>query len=331
MNQLSSPCGRLVVCFAVAVLAWSVAGRSALGNDSTATLGAGGLVLTPTKDVALDSEDLYISPTEIRVRYRFRNVANVDVPLRIAFPLPDIDLAELSEVPVERPGRDGINFVDFTVSADGRAIAPELDARAWLKDEDVTDYLTSKNVKLSFFVDGFYDSLRSLDAAGRRDMTARGLAVYDEYGNVYPQWKLRTAFHWPQMFSANATVAIEHSYKPVVGQFFVSKHSLEGDELAPFCVDAGTARAIDKRIKERSTGTEGDGLLIARNVDYILKTARNWRGPIGRFTLTLDKGGADRILSLCFDGELKKTSPTTFTAEFTDYVPNADLSVLLLE
>jgi uncharacterized protein DUF4424 len=331
MKQRYSSCGRLVICLAAAVIAWSTAGRSAVGNDSTATLGAGGLVLTPTQDIAVDSEDLYISPTEIRVRYRFRNVTNVDVPLRIAFPLPDIDLAKLSEVPVERPGHDGINFVDFTVSADGRAIAPELNARAWLKDEDVTDYLTSKKVKLSFFVDGFYDSLRALDAAGRRDMTARGLAVYDEYGNVYPQWKLRTAFHWPQTFPANATVTIEHSYKPVVGQFFVSKHSLEGDELARFCIDPGTARAIDKRVKERSTGTEGEGLLNARNVDYILKTAGNWRGPIGRFTLTLDKGGADRILSLCFDGGLKKTGPTTFGAEFSDYVPTADLSVLIVE
>jgi hypothetical protein len=331
MNQLTSRRGVLVLCLAAALLACAVAGRSATGNDSSATLGAGGLVLRPTMDIALDSEDLYISPTEIRVRYRFRNVTNLNVPMRIAFPLPDIDLAELSEVPVERPGSDGINFIDFKVTVEGQGIAPELAARALLKDEDVTDYLTSKGVKLSFFVDGFDDSLKALDAAGRRDMTARGLAIYDEYGNVYPQWRLRTAFHWPQMFSANRTVTIEHSYKPVVGQFFVSKHSLEGDELAPFCVDAGTARAIDKRIRERSTGAEGEGLLIARNVQYILKTADNWRGPIGRFTLTVDKGEADRILSLCFDGALKKTAPTTFTAEFTDYVPNADLSVLILE
>jgi hypothetical protein len=331
MNQLTSRRVALVLCIAAALLAGAAAGRSAVANDSTATLGAGGIVLTPTMDIALDSEDLYISPTEIRARYRFRNLTNLNLPLRIAFPLPDIDLAELSEVPVERPGSDGINFLDFNVAVDGHTIAPELAARALLKDEDVTDYLVSKNVKLSFFVDGFRDSLLALDAAGRRDMTARGLAVYDEYDNVYPQWRLRTAFHWPQMFSANATVVIEHSYKPVVGQFFVSKYSLEGDELAPFCVDRGTAAAIDKRIKGRSTTADNEGVLIARNVEYILKTARNWRGPIGRFTLTLDKGGADRILSLCFDGALKKTGPTTFTAEFTNYVPNADLSLLILE
>lgn len=326
MKRHFGSCGWLI---GLAVL--TLAGWSALANDSTATLGAGGLVLTPTDDIALDSEDLYISPTEIRVRYQFRNVSSRDLPLRVAFPLPDIDLAELSEVPVERPGSDGINFVDFKVTVDGRPIAPELEARALLKDEDVTDYLTSKGVKLSFFVDGFYDSLKALDAAARQDMTARGLAVYDEYGNVYPQWTLRTAFHWPQTFSANATVTVEHSYKPVVGQFFVSKYSLEGDELAPFCLDAATARAFDTRIKQRSTTAENEGLLSARNVQYILKTARNWHGPIGRFTLTLDKGGADRLLSLCFDGPLKKAGPTTFTAGFMDYVPNADLNLLIVE
>lgn len=302
----------------------------AASNDSSATLGAGGIELTATDDIALLREDLRISAEAITVRYEFRNVADHDVATTVAFPLPEIDLAELSEVPVDPQTDDPHNFVDFTVSVDGQAIAPQLDVRALLKDNDITDLLLAKKLKLLFFDKDFYPALLGLPAAERQDLTARGVAVYDEYDNVYPQWRVRSAFHWQQTFPAGKTVVIEHRYKPVVGQFFVSRYSLEGDELAAWCVDDGTRRAIEKRIKQRSTTADQEGLLIARAVDYILTTANNWRGPIGQFTLTIDKTDPKRLLTTCLDG-LKKTAPTTFVYERTDFVPDTDLKLLFLE
>jgi len=164
---------------------------------------------------------------------------------------------------------------------------------------------------------------------------ARGIAQYDEYDNVYPQWLDRTAFHWDQVFPAGKTVIVEHRYKPVAGQFFVSKYSLapSNDELKPYCVDDPTRAALWKRIKERSTkgGEEpDDGLLMATAVDYILTTANNWRGPIGKFRLTIDKGDPADLLTLCIDG-IKKTGPTTFVLEAENYVPKADLRVLIIK
>lgn len=303
----------------------------AAANDSSATLGAGGIVLTQSDSIVLEREDLYISTDEIRIRYEFESIATEDQTTTVAFPLPPIDLAVLSEVPVDRPGDDPINFVDFTVSADGRRLAPSVHLRALHGGEVITDYLLSKNLKLSFFDGGFYDSLLDLDPDARQDMMDRGYAYYDEYGAVYPQWTLETVFSWPQIFPAGGRVSIEHSYKPVVGQSFVSKYSLEGDELAPFCVDDAAVQAIRKRIKQRSTTADEDGLLIARSVEYILSTAGNWRGPIGHFRLTLDKGAPERLISLCFDGEIRKTSPTTFVAEIDDYEPRSDLRILVLE
>lgn len=299
-------------------------------NDSSATLGAGGIELTATNDIALLREDLRISAETITVRYEFKNVADHDVTTTVAFPLPEIDLAELSEVPVDPQTDDPRNFVDFTVSVDGQAIAPQLDARALLKDSDITDLLLAKKLKLLFFDKDFYPALLGLPAVERQELTARGIAVYDEYDNVYPQWRVRGAFHWQQTFPAGKTVVIEHRYKPVVGQFFVSRYSLEGDELAAWCVDDGTRRAIEKRIKDRSTTADQEGLLIARAVDYILTTANNWRGPIAKFTLTIDKSDTKRLLTLCLDG-LHKTAPTTFVFERTDFVPDSDLKLLFLE
>jgi len=65
-------------------------------------------------------------------------------------------------------------------------------------------------------------------------------------------------------------------------------------------------------------------------LEYILTTARNWRGPIGRFHLTLDKGKPDNLLSLCWNG-LTKTSPTTFEATITNFVPDHDIRLLVLD
>jgi hypothetical protein len=66
------------------------------------------------------------------------------------------------------------------------------------------------------------------------------------------------------------------------------------------------------------------------DVRYILKTGRNWKGPIGKFKLTVDKGSPANLVSFCADG-VKKTSPTTFTVEKTNWEPDRDLSVLVLQ
>jgi len=307
----------------------------AAANDSTATLGAGGLVLTKSEEIALDREDLYVSAKEIRVHYEFRNTGGKDVATTVAFPLPDIDLSYYSEVPITRPGADPVNFVDFAVSVDGKPVAPTLEARALLNGQDITDYLSAKNIKFSFFADGFNEALMKADPALRKELMARGIAQYDEYDNVYPQWLDRTAFHWDQVFPAGKTVIVEHRYKPVAGQFYVSKYSLDpkDDELKRYCVDDPTRKSLWKRIKERSTkgGEEpDDGLLMATAVDYILTTANNWRGPIGKFRLTIDKGEAANLLTLCIDG-LKKTGPTTFVLEAENYAPKTDLRLLIVK
>ncbi|ABY30689.1 hypothetical protein Mext_2294 [Methylorubrum extorquens PA1] len=48
-----------------------------------------------------------------------------------------------------------------------------------------------------------------------------------------------------------------------------------------------------------------------------------------RFTLTVDKGRADALVSFCRQG-VRKTGPTTFAWEARDYVSDSDLRVLLV-
>jgi hypothetical protein len=61
-----------------------------LRNYATMCLKAGGLVLEKTDKIALVSEDLYPSPTAVKVSYCFRNLTNADTETIVAFPMPDV-------------------------------------------------------------------------------------------------------------------------------------------------------------------------------------------------------------------------------------------------
>ena len=64
---------------------------AATANDATAEFGVGGLQMIYNSAVAVVSEDLYISPDEVRVAYRFRNITDEPLTVTVAFPLPILD------------------------------------------------------------------------------------------------------------------------------------------------------------------------------------------------------------------------------------------------
>jgi uncharacterized protein DUF4424 len=99
----------------LAVLAFSAAPAHA--DDSMATLGAGGLTLEKTDKIALVSEDLYLSPTAVKVSYRFRNLTNTDQESIVAFPMPDVTGSVDMTVAIPDPGHD--NFLRFVTHVDG--------------------------------------------------------------------------------------------------------------------------------------------------------------------------------------------------------------------
>ena len=72
-----------------------------------------------------------------------------------------------------------------------------------------------------------------------------------------------------------------------------------------------------------------EGTLMEQRISYILKTAANWAGPIGRFRLVVDKRYADNLVSCCGQG-VRKIGPTKFEMTKTNFTPTADLSILIL-
>ena len=137
---------------------------------------------------------------------------------------------------------------------------------------------------------------------------------------------------------------MRHVYRPFVGLALVERASavdgrgpvgrMVGADGAPaagqgacdrYCLDDRTRRGLAAAEAREPANPMP---LMAAEVEYVLTTARNWRGPIGRFRLTLDKGAPANILSLCWDG-LSKTGPTTFESVKQDFLPDRDIRLLV--
>ena len=112
---------------------------AAFPNDSAAELSIGGLRFTRTNEIAIDSEELRISMDRVNVRYQFTNVAGKPVTLTVAFPLPDIDLAEAENIAL--PSNDPVNFVDFETKIDGVPAKFSINQRALVGEKDVSGVL----------------------------------------------------------------------------------------------------------------------------------------------------------------------------------------------
>src|SRR5712671_6052633 len=78
--------------FVAALLAVTIC-RASLA-DSTAELSIGGLLIARNTDISIESQELTITPDQVRVRYTFLNQSQNPVTAAILFPLPDLDLSE---------------------------------------------------------------------------------------------------------------------------------------------------------------------------------------------------------------------------------------------
>jgi hypothetical protein len=245
----------------------------ARANDTAAGLDGGQLVLKQAETIRMESEDLFLSMKEVRIRYQFRNTGTKDVETIVAFPLPpmpgkaDVDEGTMENVTYD-PSSD--NPLGFVCRVDGQVVKTKTERKEAKSKDGNTSTLT---------------------------------------------------YYWTQKFPAGKTVVVEHTYKPALWQSFAPEPTT--DDTAKYCIDAGTTKAIAALAR-----TDQVKVYFANGLNYILKTARNWSGPIGDFHLTIDKGDARNVLSACVDG-LKKSGATKFELRKKDFVPERDLSLLI--
>lgn len=320
---------------AVAAVAILAVGQAA-ADDSTAALGAGGVVFTKTQNVRMAKEDLFVSPNEVRIRYEFANDSARDIDTVVAFPLPDIDAYEFFGTPIGRVSDDPVNFVNFRVVVDGKPVHPAMEQKAIYKGRDVTAIVKSAGLPVNIVVGQNYPRMDKLPLPQRKKLVDAGIAEYDN-DNGIAKWTIQTRFYWPQHFPAGKTVVVEHTYKPIIGEAFFTDLDLEPKAGStddgwkkPYCMDDKTLSRIAALLKARKARGQNEGMLNAQSVDFILKTANNWKGGIGRLHLTIDKLAPSNILSLCWNGALKRTGPSTYESVRENFAPNQDLKFVVL-
>jgi hypothetical protein len=330
---------KLMVCAAL----MAVLPAAALANDTMAVLGTGGLTFFEAPQIRMQSEDLYVSPDEVRVRYEFVNDGVQDMYSLVAFPMPDITGSPdfLVSVPTDDPE----NLFDFHTTVNGQGVDATLHQYAFMNNIDQSEYLTSYGVPLAPHLASTGAAIDGLDEAVIWELLRRQLVVPIEYDSgqgwekhYIPVWTLRSAYSFDLTFPLGSMVTVEHSYKPSVGGTvavtFMREASGDYDPATEYkeryCTDQGFLNAV------RRTMTPGDPYSAPFTeswLNYIWSTATNWSGPIGQFRLVVDKGREDSLVSFCWDGdgEVTKIAPTRFEMRAENFVPpEHELEILIL-
>ncbi len=310
---------RIAILAAMALA--SCLSEAALANDSSAQLAAGGLVLTKSDSIEMQTEDLEISRSAVKVRYTFVNTAKQDVVSRVAFPLPPVGGRAFFEMDIAIPLDSPDNFLGFETRVDGKPVKMEIEQKAMLGTADRTAWLRANAIPLAPHLGPAQEAMDRLAPARRAE--AERLGLLDEDG--YPAWSLETTYHWLQRFPAGVPLVVEHRYRPSVGGTVATMLGSDADPetVRTYCVDAALLSALRRAEAKNVVYSEGW-------LDYILVTGGNWKKPIGRFRLVVDKERPEDFVSFCAEG-LRKIGPTRFEMTKSDWRPDRNLSILFLE
>jgi len=304
-------------------------------NDSAAGVGVGGIELRQTDAVAMLSEDLTISPTEIHVRYVFRNETDTPVETIVAFPLPELGPGrEDFERNLPDPWSD--NFVQFQTWIDGEPAALQVQHRVMLDGQDRAADLQALGVSpVPFDAYSVHSALAALPLGTRQALKQGGFLTDDGF----PRWSLQSTFWRTQIFPPHTEVTVEHRYVPATAitldSLFPGPEDLS--TLADsWWRDAMIAARTDycpepEALAEMRAGLEagmpeGFALYASTEVAYVLTTGANWRGPIGRFHLVVESPVDLDWVFTCFEGA-QRVAPNRIEAVLTDFTPSHDLRV----
>jgi hypothetical protein len=313
-------------------------------NDSSSAIGLGGLELTRNNAVSMDSEDLYLSQDKVIVKYQFTNNSAKDVETLVSFPLPPIpgNLGYLGDKSI--PVWTDFNFQTLV---EGAPVSYEKIVTVTANGKDVEARLKRLGWKVKFWdyedkVD--YPKWTDLGQAEKQAYVDEGLLKWqDKNGEkkyIGANWQETTYITRKQVFPAGKTIRIEHSYQPITGGTIggMMEKSNRKDPgfkeySASYCMDKTFVKAFDKKRYSNIKNKDGDkigGQYTEAWLDYVLKPGANWQGPIKDFRLVIDKAKPGNIISLCMDG-IKQISPTQFEVRKTNFEPQKDISILIVE
>lgn len=314
----------------------------ALGNDTSAVIASGGLEFITHDAIVMESEDLFISREEIRVTYRFRNDSDTDQNVLVAFPMPEIVPDFYS--PVSFPTGPADNLFQFETSFNGEPVEATLHEYAYAFGVDRTKVLKQLGLPIVPILDETPGAVEALDDETKAELLHLGMIQPEEYDDgsgwqthYYPSWSYRATYTWEATFPAGETVTVEHRYVPsvggTVGVSFLGEpydgYDPAAEYATKYCTDEDFLSAVRATLK--SPDEPYSAPFFESWLSYILTTGGNWAGgSIEKFRLVVDKGSEDNLVSFCGEG-VRKIGPTTFEMVQTDFWPQKDLNILILE
>jgi hypothetical protein len=321
------------------VVCLEAASSQVQANDTSAELAIGGLTFTKNADISMESEELKVGLDVVTVRYVFLNRSTKPVTLTVAFPLPDISLADASNAAF--PASNPLNFVGFSTRINGKPVSFSTNQQAFSNNKNVTAALTEMGIPI-FPVGAEQLKINDLSVEVRTRAVAQGLLVEsgtnDKGMPLYDAtWTLKTSVVRQQSFPPGKPVTVEHRYRTSVGMSFdtILRQGLrQNKNLEPevqrykskYCVDDSFLKLVDGL---RAADRPGKPRVIERRISYVLTTGANWAGPIKDFRLVVDKGNAERIVSFCGQ-DIKEISATQLEWRAADFTPKQDLEILIL-
>lgn len=247
-------------------------------------------------------------------------------------------------------------FLNFKCTVNGKEIAYTTQHEAINKDgKNIIDTLQDQKIPISsVYLGGFMD-VPALDKNPDLKKKLSDLGFLNESG--LPTWQLKTTFYWDQVYPALKDLSIKHTYHPHPGYYWLQGkkgvmcinelefiHRNYGPDGKPelkkmsdYIISPQEQQKIiklfDGKVRSKKIGYAYDDKILFRvyEIDYILTTGNNWKGPIKSFRLEIKPPSKECIILTNIDGKLIKSKKGIYVFETTNYRPSQDLKILFID
>jgi hypothetical protein len=307
--------------FAATLAIFLGSAAAALANGAVSEFPAGGVVFKHEKEISIAREDLEIGWRLIRVHYVFVSSASKPIEHTIGFPLAKVPLEagpdSLSNRNQHDDGENIRNYMVFKVSVNGKPLTPKRHEYAWLDGVDITGKLRGMGIPPLLANGEDFGNLAGLPMA-MVDKLLRAKLAKREGNWLTPLWKYQSVYEWTQSFAPGKT-EVEISYRPLFGATNAYGRYNPGTE-------GGALYCPDDVIRQKFAALRAKRVYPEPfTVGYILKTARNWKGPIGDFRLAIKEEDSS-FSSFCVPAGLARAGANEWRAK--DFIPNRDLKIV---
>lgn len=291
---------------------------SVFANDGFGALGAGGIIVGKTNDIAMAKEVLDISYDKIKVDYEFVNESDKDITETIVFPLPPFDVGEI----VFSDHVSYLGIIDgFKVFVDGRQVNFEAKVRAVSSHngEDITNKLKNLGFSEREIITA-EDKFDEIIAPRAKLLEKNGIKIGET-----TLWKNYITYEWKQTFKAHAKVHISHYYSPLISGGANSCYRNDSyDLIKDYCISKENKNILNAAY---NTQNNGSYCLLGASLEYILKTANTWKDGIRDFTLIVRTKSSEETVSTCYPKNLQSISKNVYQVKMKNFKPEQDLKI----